>query len=135
MAVKNYPLLEIRNLTREYLQKRISIKALDGIKLKVSSGEFVAIVGRSGSGKTTLLNIIGALDRPTSGEVILEGKKLNDYSNKELALLRRHKIGFIFQTFNLLPTLTASENIKLALIIMASYPFSLSRGSIPVRLL
>lgn len=115
MAVKNYPLLEIRNLTREYLQKKTSIKALDGINLKVTSGKFVAIVGRSGSGKTTLLNIIGALDRPTSGEVILEGKKLNDYSNKELALLRRHKIGFIFQTFNLLPTLTASENIKLAL--------------------
>ena len=116
MAVKNYPLLEIRNLSREYLLKKTSIKALDGINLKVTSGEFVAIVGRSGSGKTTLLNIIGALDKPTSGEVIFEGKNLTDYSNKELAFLRRQKIGFIFQAFNLLPTLTARENIELALV-------------------
>ena len=117
MTTKNYPLLETRNLTKEYFRKDGSIiKALNGINLNVISGEFVAIVGRSGSGKTTLLNIVGALDRPTYGEVILEGKKLIDYSNRELALLRRQKIGFIFQTFNLLPTLTARENIELALV-------------------
>ena len=117
MATKNYPLLETRNLNKEYFRKNVSlIKALDGINLKVISGEFVAIVGRSGSGKTTLLNIVGALDRPTLGEVIFEGKKLKDYSNRELALLRRHKIGFVFQTFNLLPTLTVRENIELALV-------------------
>ena len=117
MATRKYPLLETQNLTKEYCRKDVSvIKALDGINLKVNSGEFVAMVGRSGSGKTTLLNILGALDRPTLGEVVFEGKKLKDYSNRELALLRRKKIGFIFQTFNLLPTLTARENIELALV-------------------
>lgn len=117
MTTKNYQLLETRNLTKEYLRKDGSIiKALNGINLNVISGEFVAIVGRSGSGKTTLLNILGALDGPTSGEVAFEGKKLGDYSKRELALLRRHKIGFIFQTFNLLPTLTTRENIELALV-------------------
>lgn len=104
-------------LTKEYFRKDGSlVKALDGINLIVNSGEFLAIVGRSGSGKTTLLNILGALDRPTFGDVILEGKNLKDYSNKELALLRRQKIGFVFQTLNLLPTLTARENIELALV-------------------
>lgn len=117
MATKNYQLLETHNLTKEYLRKDGSvIKALDGVNLKVTSGEFVAVIGRSGSGKTTLLNMLGALDRPTVGEVVLEGKKLKDYSGRELALLRRLKIGFIFQTFNLLPTLTARENIELALV-------------------
>ena len=117
MATKNYPLLETQELTKKYIRKDGSLfKALDGIKLCVNSGEFVGIVGRSGSGKTTLLNILGALDRPTSGDVFIEGKRLNTFSNKDLALLRRHKIGFIFQTFNLLPALTARENIEMALI-------------------
>ena len=117
MAINSNPLIETRNLTKEYSRKKCpSIKALDGVDLKVMPGEFVAIVGRSGSGKTTLLNLVGALDRPTSGEVVIEGKKLRDFSNQDLSLLRRHKIGFIFQTFNLLPTLTARENIELALV-------------------
>ena len=117
MASDYYPLLETQKLTKEYFRKDGSlVKALDGINLKVNSGEFLAIVGRSGSGKTTLLNILGALDRPTFGDVILEGKNLKDHSNKELSLLRRQKIGFVFQTFNLLPTLTARENIELALV-------------------
>jgi len=106
MVIKSYPLIETRNLTKEYSRRNcLLIKALDGIDLKMMAGEFVAIVGRSGSGKTTLLNLVGALDRPTSGEV----------SNRDLALLRRRKIGFIFQTFDLLPALTARENIELAL--------------------
>jgi len=128
MATKNYPLLETENLTKEYFRKDGSIiKALDGINLKVDSGEFVAIVGRSGSGKTTLLNILGALDIPTIGDAVFEGKKLKDYSNRELALLRRQKIGFIFQTFNLLPTLTARENIELALMHHQISPKEMSR--------
>ena len=117
MAIKTNPLIETRDLTKEYSRKNCPpIKALDGVDLKVMPGEFVTIVGRSGSGKTTLLNLVGALDGPTSGEVAFEGKNLRAFSNRDLALLRRHKIGFIFQTFNLLPALTARENIELALV-------------------
>jgi len=116
METKNCQILETYNLTKEYRRKDGSaLKALSDINFEVNSGEFLTIIGRSGSGKTTLLNVLGALDRPTVGEVVFEGKKLQEYSNKELALLRRHKIGFIFQTFNLLPSLTARENIELAL--------------------
>jgi putative ABC transport system ATP-binding protein len=110
-------LLQVRNLTKEYHRKiGTSVKALNGINFAVSLGEFIVIVGRSGSGKTTLLNIIGALDKQTEGEVLFEGKNLGKYSNKELAFLRRNKVGFIFQTFNLLPTLTVNENIEIALL-------------------
>lgn len=116
METVSTPLIETRELTKVYLRKKeAQVKAVDEVNLKVHSGEFLAIVGRSGSGKTTLLNLIGALDRPTSGTVIFEGKDLGDLSNKELALLRRQKVGFVFQTFNLLPALTALENIEVAL--------------------
>ena len=117
MENKNAPLIETRDLAKVYLRKSSPpIKALDGINLKIFAGEFLAIVGRSGSGKTTLLNLIGALDRPTSGNVIFEGRNLGDFSDRDLGLLRRQKVGFIFQTFNLLPALTVSENIEVALI-------------------
>jgi ABC-type lipoprotein export system ATPase subunit len=115
--MKNNLLIETRNLTKIYSRKNSSqIKALDGVNLEVFAGEFLAVVGRSGSGKTTLLNLIGALDRPTSGEVLFEGKSLSDFSNRGLAMLRREKIGFVFQTFNLLPALTALENVESALV-------------------
>jgi putative ABC transport system ATP-binding protein len=114
---ENNPWIEIRDLQKVYFRRNAaSIKALDGISLKVFQGEFLAIIGRSGSGKTTLLNLIGTLDHPTSGEVRLEGKILSNLSNRELAIVRREKIGFIFQTFNLLPALTVFENVELALI-------------------
>jgi putative ABC transport system ATP-binding protein len=114
---QKYPFLETCQLEKYFFRKDgWIIKALDGIDLSVFSGEFLGIVGRSGSGKTTLLNILGALDKPTSGDVFLEGRNLRDYSNNELALLRRNKIGFVFQTFNLFPTLTARENIELVLV-------------------
>lgn len=110
-------LIETRDLTKSYSRKNGSqIKALDGVNIEVFAGEFLALTGRSGSGKTTLLNLIGALDRPTSGEVLFEGKSLSDFSNRGLALLRREKIGFIFQTFNLLPALTVLENVESALV-------------------
>ncbi|MGD6807066.1 MAG: ABC transporter ATP-binding protein [Candidatus Bathyarchaeia archaeon] len=110
-------LIETRNLVQSFPRRNGSqVKALDGVNLKVFKGEFLAVVGRSGSGKTTLLNLIGALSRPTSGEVLFEGKNLAGFSNKDLALLRREKIGFIFQTFNLLPALTVFENVESALI-------------------
>jgi len=113
---KNSPLIETRNLVKVYFRKNSPIKALDGVNLEVFAGKFLTLVGRSGSGKTTLLNLIGALDRPTSGEVLFEGKSLKDFSNQDLAMLRREKIGFVFQTFNLLPSLTVLENVESALI-------------------
>jgi putative ABC transport system ATP-binding protein len=114
---KNAPLIETRNLVKVYFRKNSPpIKALDGVNLEVFAGKFLTLVGRSGSGKTTLLNLIGALDRPTSGEVLFEGKSLKDFSNQDLAMLRREKIGFVFQTFNLLPSLTVLENVESALI-------------------
>jgi len=91
-----------------------TIKALNGINLKIDKGEFISIVGPSGSGKTTLLNIIGLLDRPTKGKVILENKDVSSLNDNELSSLRAEKIGFIFQTFNLIPNLTAKENVELA---------------------
>jgi len=110
------PLVETRKLIKIYLQKSEGqIRAVDEVSLEVHRGEFLAIVGRSGSGKTTLLNLIGTLDRPTSGSVIFEGENLSDLSNRDLTLLRRHKVGLVFQTFNLLPTLTALENLEVAL--------------------
>ena len=116
METAGTPLIETRELTKVYLRKsEIQIKAVDGVNLKIYRGEFLAIVGRSGSGKTTLLNLIGTLDRPTSGAVIFEGRDLCDLSNRDLSLLRRQKVGLVFQTFNLLPALTALENIEVAL--------------------
>ncbi|MDY6964678.1 MAG: ABC transporter ATP-binding protein [Halobacteriota archaeon] len=91
----------------------ITVPALRGINLKIDEGEFVAIIGPSGSGKSTLLNMIGCLDRPTSGRVIIEGVDTSELSDNELAKIRREKIGFIFQQFNLIRTLDASENVAL----------------------
>lgn len=115
--MKNDRLIETRDLRKTYSMKDGSeIKALDGVNLEVFAGEFLALIGRSGSGKTTLLNLIGALDRPTSGEVFFESKSLGNCANRDLALLRGKKIGFIFQTFNLLPSLTVFENVESTLI-------------------
>ena len=117
MKNHNGLLIETKNLGKVYCRKNAgTIKALDRVDIEVSNGEFVAIVGRSGSGKTTLLNLLGTLDRPTTGEIRFEGKSLSRFSNQELALLRRERIGFIFQTFNLLPSLTVLENIESALV-------------------
>lgn len=117
MENKHHPLIETKDLSKVYSRKHAtSIRALSGVNLDVFAGEFLVIVGRSGSGKTTLLNLIGALDRPTSGKVIFEGKNLSDFCDRDLALLRRQKIGFIFQAFNLLPALTVLENVESALI-------------------
>ena len=114
---KEHPLLDIVGLTKTYCRRNGQpINALNGISLSVFQGEFVVLTGLSGSGKTTLLNILGALDRPTSGAVIFEGKNVVKLSSVELATLRRSKIGFVFQTFNLLPSLTVYENLEVALI-------------------
>lgn len=103
--------IETRNLTKIYTLGGEEVRALDGVNLSVAGGEFLAIFGASGSGKSTLLNMIGALDRPTSGEVILGGENIAKLHDRKLSRIRREKIGFIFQTFNLIPTLNATENV------------------------
>lgn len=107
-------LIELIDVYKYYVMGLTTIKALNGINLKIDKGEFISIVGPSGSGKTTLLNIIGLLDRPTKGKVILENKDVSSLNDNELSSLRAEKIGFIFQTFNLIPNLTAKENVELA---------------------
>jgi putative ABC transport system ATP-binding protein len=109
------PVVETKKVSKIYHQGGGSIKAVDSIDLQVSQGEFLAIVGRSGAGKTTLLNLIGALDMPSSGMVLLDGVDMSKASTKEMALVRRKKIGFVFQNFNLLPALTVFENLEVAL--------------------
>lgn len=108
-------ILETKDLRKTYGQGAAQVHALDGIDLTVEKGEFAAIVGTSGSGKSTFLNMIGGLDVPTSGEVIVDGKKLQDLSDDELTVFRRRKIGFIFQQYNLIPMLTVWENVILPL--------------------
>jgi putative ABC transport system ATP-binding protein len=106
--------IRLVDVVKEFNGKR-KVRALDGIHLHIERGEMVALVGPSGSGKSTLLNLIGTLDRPTSGEIYLDGQQLSTLSDDELTLLRRDKIGFIFQFFNLLPSLTCLENVALPL--------------------
>lgn len=105
--------LEVKDLTKEYGQGDSKVVALDHVSFCVERGEFVAIVGASGSGKSTLMNMIGGIDNPTSGEVIIEGKNIGVLSEDELAIFRRRNLGMIYQFYNLVPTLTARENIIL----------------------
>ncbi|HEX7897723.1 MAG TPA: ABC transporter ATP-binding protein [Planctomycetota bacterium] len=107
------PLVRVQSLTRRYLMGESVVTALDGVDLSFEKGEFVAVVGRSGSGKSTLLHLLGGLDRPTSGEVWVSGRRLAELSNDDLAAYRRAGVGFVFQFFNLVPTLTALQNVEL----------------------
>ena len=107
------PILQTTDLKKYYGEKPNITKALDGVSLSVEHGEFVAIVGTSGSGKSTLLNMIGGLDVPTSGKVIVDGKDLSTLKDEQLTIFRRRKIGFIFQNYNLVPGLNVYENIVL----------------------
>lgn len=113
--IKNV-LLKLSNIEKVYRMDGISVKALDGISLMIKEGEFVAITGASGSGKSTLMHIIGCLDTPTNGEVFLEGQKVSDLTERQLAIVRNKKIGFVFQQFNLLARTSALENVALPLI-------------------
>jgi len=108
-------LLVLNKVKKIYQQGKIEVPALRGIDLTVEQGEFTTIFGPSGSGKTTLLNMIGCLDTPTEGEIRLNDKKVSDFSKKALAMIRRHNIGFVFQSYNLIPVLTAYENIEFAI--------------------
>ncbi|MBQ2444730.1 MAG: ABC transporter ATP-binding protein [Clostridia bacterium] len=109
-------LIEIKNITKEYSVGEIKIKALDNVSLQISKGEFVAITGQSGSGKSTLMNILGCLDKPESGTYILNGQDVFRANEKKLSEIRNREIGFIFQSFNLINSLSAAENIELPLI-------------------
>jgi len=105
-------IIEISNLHKIYDESEVEVKALNGIDLEFEEGEFAAIVGPSGSGKTTLLNIIGGLDSPTEGEVIVDGTRIKDLSSSKLIDFRMNNIGFVFQAYNLIPVLTAKENVE-----------------------
>ena len=110
-------LIEVKNLNKIYGSGEAEVKALKNINLNIEQGEFVAIVGQSGSGKSTLLHLIGGIDIPSSGEVIIDGKNIYKLKEKELSILRRRKLGFIFQFFNLIPVLTAQENIEMPVLL------------------
>ncbi|WP_404445822.1 ABC transporter ATP-binding protein [Microbacterium marinum] len=109
------PVLQLVGVTQQYGEGETSVSALSGVDLSVDKGELVAIMGASGSGKSTLLSISGGLQKPTTGEVIVEGTYLSTASARDLAQLRRRSLGFVFQDFNLIPTLTALENVTLPL--------------------
>jgi putative ABC transport system ATP-binding protein len=109
--------VSLQNVVKDYLTDHQRVRALDGLSLEVSRGEFVALVGRSGCGKSTLLNLAGAMDFPTSGQVLLDGVLTSTLNDAALTQLRREKVGFIFQSFQLLHTLTALENIELPLLL------------------
>ncbi|MBD5474897.1 MAG: ABC transporter ATP-binding protein [Lachnospiraceae bacterium] len=115
-------MVTVRKLKKYYGSGDNQVRALDGVDLSVARGEFVAIVGASGSGKTTLLNMIGGLDVPTEGEVIVDGVSLAGLREEQLAVFRRKKVGFIFQNYNLVPTLTVKENILFPLELDGSAP-------------
>ena len=107
-------LIELRNVEKIYNEgKENEVRALRGVSLKVHEKDFIAIIGPSGSGKSTLLHMLGCLDKPTKGKVLIDGKDVSKMNDEDLARIRREKIGFVFQTFNLIPTLTALENVEL----------------------
>lgn len=110
-------LIEVKNLSKVYGSGEAEVTALKNINLNIEQGEFVAIVGPSGSGKSTLLHLLGGVDKPSSGEVIIKGESIYKLKEKELAILRRRKLGFVFQFFNLIPVLTAEENIEMPVLL------------------
>ena len=119
-AAEDGPVILTRGLTREYRLEGEVVRALNGIDLDIHRNEFVAIMGPSGSGKSTLMNMIGCLDTPTSGEYWLNGQRVSDMGDKQLARIRNKEIGFVFQTFNLLPRASSLHNVELPLIYAAT---------------
>ena len=124
-------LIEIRNVEKTFPLGRVSVTALHGVSVSFARGEFAAIAGPSGSGKTTLLNLIGCIDVPTQGEVLVEGRLTSQMTDRQLTDLRLHKLGFIFQSFNLVPVLTMFQNIELPLLLQGG----LTKGEREKRIL
>src|SRR5918992_4841276 len=122
-AGDRHPTYELQDTTRSYGENSTLVRALDTLNLTIKRGEFVAVFGPSGSGKTTLLQLLGALDRPSAGSVCFEGQPLEQLGDSVLAELRLRAMGFVFQQFNLIPTLTAAENVEAALA-----PLAMSRA-------
>lgn len=114
------PRIELRQLTKTFRSGASTLTVLSEVDLVIEAGESVAILGPSGSGKSTLLALVAGLDRPTSGQVLLDGQPIEDLSESELALLRRHQVGFVFQSFQLLSNMTAHENVRLPLELLAA---------------
>jgi putative ABC transport system ATP-binding protein len=112
--------IEIESLTKIYKSGKTEFKALNNVTLRIRKGDFVAIMGPSGSGKSTLMNIIGCLDRPTSGRIMLDGENISTLSDNELAEIRGRKVGFIFQKFNLIPTMNALKNVDLPMVFLGA---------------
>lgn len=112
--------IEIESLTKIYKSGKTEFKALNNVTLRIRKGDFVAIMGPSGSGKSTLMNIIGCLDRPTTGRIMLDGENISTLSDNELAEIRGRKVGFIFQKFNLIPTMNALKNVDLPMIFLGA---------------
>lgn len=110
--------IEIKSLTKIYKTGKTDFKALNNVDLKIRKGDFVAIMGPSGSGKSTLMNIIGCLDRPTSGSIIIDGENISTVNDNQLAVIRGRKIGFIFQKFNLMPSMNALKNVALPMVFL-----------------
>jgi putative ABC transport system ATP-binding protein len=124
--IKN-PIIMLKNISKKYDEYGVIVKALNRISLKIYSGEFVSIIGPSGCGKSTLLHCMGLLDRPTTGNVYIEGKNTSEISGKEVAIFRGSKLGFVFQNYNLIPRLTALENVILPGLIMKKDPIELEK--------
>jgi putative ABC transport system ATP-binding protein len=118
--------IAVRDVTKSYRQGQNEVRALDGVTLDIAAGAFVSVMGPSGSGKSTLLHLMGGLDTPTSGEIVVDGTAISGMSDDEITIFRRRRIGFVFQFFNLLPTYTAEENVALPLLLDRHRPRDVS---------
>ena len=126
--MNSQPIIEMQVVTKNYPMGEVTVHALRGLDLAVDRGEFIVLLGPSGSGKTTTLNILGGLDRPSDGRVVVDGEEITRFNDRRLTGYRRVKVGFIFQFFNLIPTLTALENIEFALALTQSARTSKNRA-------
>lgn len=115
-------IIKVEDLCKIYGEGDNEVRANDGISFSVEKGEFVAIIGSSGSGKSTLLHMLGGLDKPTSGKIIIDGNEVADYNDNALSIMRRRKIGFVFQAYNLIPVLTVRENIEMPILLDGQKP-------------